>query len=406
MTPPPADGLPGGHAPTSLSRRLWEAHARSHAWPALHHPFVRGLATGSLPPRTFRFYLLQDATFLTAFAAAYDAAREAACVACDDEAIGVLSSLRAAVTDELRLHAAYAASWGLSEDDLAAPPSLATAAYADFLAGAGGGARGMARVARILAAMAPCSRLYGWLGCTLAAARVVERWDDGGVREGAGPHPFADWIATYSSADYLAAGPAAKEALLDRVAAAGDEGEKKRGMERVVGAAWSCESVACLRKNNTHTKKERRTTLSLTGVWTCCHPVAQPVWTSTSMPVRCCSHRMACPARRPRLASSSAAAAAASIGRRERMPGPPVQAGGAFRYVSSGRNNAHMRAVHDHPRCTHCLAGRGNRARPIMHFHFPFSTPTHTTPTSHARPPVPAGHGPRAPLLHGRPGRR
>lgn len=232
MGPPPADGLPIGRG---LSRRLWHAHAASAAR-ALHHPFVRALADATLPRPTFRFYVQQDAAFLEAFGAAYDAARRAAERAGDGSAAATLARLRSAVADELKLHQTYAAGWGLSAADLAAPPAPATRAYTDFLAAAGdaaGPGDGLARVACILAAMAPCSRLYGWLGCTLDHARVVVG--------GAPPHPYADWVATYSSAEYLAA-PAAKEELLDRLAAdcGVDEGEwtaKRRvGDERWMGA--------------------------------------------------------------------------------------------------------------------------------------------------------------------------
>lgn len=37
----------------------------------LHHPFIRGLADGSLDSETFRRYVAQDAFFLSAFARAY-----------------------------------------------------------------------------------------------------------------------------------------------------------------------------------------------------------------------------------------------------------------------------------------------------------------------------------------------
>lgn len=214
---PPTDGLPVGRG---LSRRMWDANAMS-AWRALHHPFVRALADGTLPRPSFCFYIQQDAAFLEAFGAAYDAARREAERAGDDaEAVATLTTLRTAVTDELRLHESYARRWGLSPADLAAKPADATRAYTDFLSCAGDAsgqeAGSKARVACILAAMTPCSRLYGWLGCVLARA--------GAGRAADGSRPYGDWIATYSSAEYLVA-PAAKEALLDRLVASADEGE-------------------------------------------------------------------------------------------------------------------------------------------------------------------------------------
>jgi hypothetical protein len=50
-------------------------------------------------------------------------------------------------------------------------------------------------LAGILAAMAPCSRLYGFLGCQLALAYP------------GASHQYSHWIDTYSSPEYLVGGP-------------------------------------------------------------------------------------------------------------------------------------------------------------------------------------------------------
>ena len=236
---PTHGALPSQAAP--VSRRLWEG-AAPMAWRCLHHPFVRRLADATLHPAAFRWYLAQDATFLAAFAAAYATARAAAADGPGDaQAVAVLTGLGEAVQEELRLHEGYAAAWGVAPAALAAPPAPATAAYVRFLEGAGEGFEGSAKVAAILAAMAPCSRLYGWLGCALAEAGVVGA-------AGPAPHPYADWIVTYSSQAYLTA-PAAKEALLDRLAGEVEEGESLRmgwggvgwdGMARSKRAGVNC----------------------------------------------------------------------------------------------------------------------------------------------------------------------
>lgn len=49
-----------------------------------------------------------------------------------------------------------------------------------------------ATVSEVLAAMIPCSRLYGYLGCTLAAAT-----------RSLGRHAYSEWMDTYSGAEYL-----------------------------------------------------------------------------------------------------------------------------------------------------------------------------------------------------------
>ena len=70
-------------------------------------------------------------------------------------------------------------------------------------------------VAEMLAAMTPCSRLYGYLGLELAAACPQAN------------HAYKDWILTYSSPAYLAL-PEAKEALLDTLGKDCDFGEVLR----------------------------------------------------------------------------------------------------------------------------------------------------------------------------------
>jgi thiaminase len=47
-------------------------------------------------------------------------------------------------------------------------------------------------VAEVLAAMIPCARLYGFLGCQLAAAT-----------RGQPRHAYSEWVDTYSGAEYL-----------------------------------------------------------------------------------------------------------------------------------------------------------------------------------------------------------
>ena len=54
----------------SLARTLWTANADLTA-AALAHPFVRGIADGSLPEELFAGYVAQDAFFLEAFARGY-----------------------------------------------------------------------------------------------------------------------------------------------------------------------------------------------------------------------------------------------------------------------------------------------------------------------------------------------
>lgn len=196
MALPSADPTPGG-----VSARLW-ATARPAALALLHnHPFIRRLADGSLDDGAWNRFVSQDAAFLHAFKQAYAAAAAAATATGDDEAAATCRRLAASVDDELKLHAACGA----------APVSTlpATDAYCAFLAQVCESPRD---VVTILTAMAPCSRLYGWLG-----VRLKEAGADGGARS-----TGAAWIDTYAGAAYHAA-PQAKEALLDRLVAASQD---------------------------------------------------------------------------------------------------------------------------------------------------------------------------------------
>lgn len=206
--PPAADPAPGG-----VSAALW-ASARPAALACAHTPFMRRLADGSLPPGVWRDYIGQDFFFVRAFKAAYDAA---AAAAGDGGDAAVLRRLSAAVDDELQLHKGVAAGLQIDLASIVAAP--ATASYCAFLAAAAA----TGHVPAILSAMSPCSRLYGWLGVRLADAASAAGVD-------LKAHPYGDWVRTYASADYHAA-PAAKEALLDRLVAAGGVDQGERGGE-------------------------------------------------------------------------------------------------------------------------------------------------------------------------------
>jgi thiaminase/transcriptional activator TenA len=157
----------------SLAQRLWVDNAEL-AGRALAHPFVRGVADGSLPRQVFSGYVAQDSFFLEAFARAYALALAASP---DSETVLAFAGLIAGVRDELCMHAAYAARWGV--DPSTTSPAEATLAYTEFLlATAATGTVGL-----VCAAMTPCMRLYAHLGRSLA-----------GTEAG----PYIEWVQTYA----------------------------------------------------------------------------------------------------------------------------------------------------------------------------------------------------------------
>ena len=158
---------------------LWQAN-QDLAQACLEHPFVQGIADGTLHSQKFAYYVGQDAFFLEAFARAYSIA---AAKAPDWEGFGIFHALAGGVLEELRLHKGYAAAWGVNLRSH--EPEPATRRYTDFLlATAWGGDVGLTT-----AAMSPCMSLYAFLGQQLAK---------GGVPE----HQYADWIRTYNSPEF------------------------------------------------------------------------------------------------------------------------------------------------------------------------------------------------------------
>ncbi|NEP62783.1 MAG: TenA family protein, partial [Symploca sp. SIO2G7] len=163
----------------SLSATLWQQHL-ALANESLDHPFVQGIADGTLPKHTFAYYVGQDTFFLEAFARAYSIA---AAKAPTWQIFNVFHDLAAGVLSELKLHQSYAKTWQV--DLTQVNPSTATRQYTDFLmATAWSQTIGVTAVA-----MSPCMRLYAYLGQQLA-------------QDGIPDHTYKDWIVTYSSDEF------------------------------------------------------------------------------------------------------------------------------------------------------------------------------------------------------------
>lgn len=145
------------------------------------HPFVQGIATGRLARASFAFYVGQDAVFLDAFVRAYALA---VAKAPDRPSMLAFKGLLDGGLEELQLHAAYAAKWDV---DLDPRPVPATSAYTDFLLRVAA----LEPAGHIAAAMAPCMRLYAWLGAELAPGVSPDS-------------PYREWVDTYSSGDFQA----------------------------------------------------------------------------------------------------------------------------------------------------------------------------------------------------------
>lgn len=151
---------------------LWQAN--------FNHPFVKGIAEGTLPLDRFRFYVMQDAYYLTHFAKV--------------QAIGAVKAEDLETTKrfahhaeqtcaaEMALHESFMEMLDVTKDEMAAfEPSPSAYAYVSHMY------RSAERdLAEILAAILPCYWLYFEIGENLKNA-VPD-------------HPiYKRWIETYSS---------------------------------------------------------------------------------------------------------------------------------------------------------------------------------------------------------------
>jgi thiaminase/transcriptional activator TenA len=163
----------------TVSSELWQVN-KDLTLACLEHPFVQGIANGTLDRKQFAYYVGQDAFFLEAFARAYSIV---AAKAPDWEGFTLFHSLAGGVLEELRLHKTYATAWEVNLSSVV--PEPATRRYTDFLlATAWGNDMGLTTVA-----MLPCMCLYAFLGQQLAQAGIPDQ-------------PYADWVRTYSSPEF------------------------------------------------------------------------------------------------------------------------------------------------------------------------------------------------------------
>ncbi|MEM9153034.1 MAG: TenA family protein, partial [Cyanobacteria bacterium P01_F01_bin.3] len=135
----------------------------------------QGIASGALSRTAFAYYVGQDAFFLDAFARAYSLA---AAKAPDLESFTALHQLAGGVLSELMLHQSYASSWEI--DIHTVQPGPATRQYVDFLLSTAWSQP----VGVTIVAMAPCMRLYAFLGQELS-------------QQDTSSSPYHDWVQTY-----------------------------------------------------------------------------------------------------------------------------------------------------------------------------------------------------------------
>ena len=168
---------------TRLTHALWGSIDGTFK-AILEHPFIEGLADGTLDRTAFRFYVVQDALYLRDYARTLAVC---AAKAPHEEAIQMFSEHAAgAIAVERQLHETFFREFGLREDEVRdtemAPTNLA---YTSYLLKVAYGEP----FAEVLGAVLPCYWIYWEVGKTLLAR--------------GSPDPlYKRWIETYGGEDF------------------------------------------------------------------------------------------------------------------------------------------------------------------------------------------------------------
>lgn len=181
---------------------IWEAD--------LKHPFVRGIADGTLPTEKFRFYLVQDYLFLLDYSRVF---AHGVIKAHDEATMAMFAELlNETLNTEMDLHRGYCEKFGISAAEMeAAPIAPTTHAYTrHILTVAEGGT-----LADLVAGVLPCQWGYAEIGTTLAG-------------QGGSPEPlYQEWIDMYASPEFLSLGESLR-GLLNGLTAEQSSSEKER----------------------------------------------------------------------------------------------------------------------------------------------------------------------------------
>ena len=133
----------------AASRSIWEGY--------LSHPFVRGIADGSLDAQKFRFYLLQDYLYLFDYAKVF---AQGVVKSREPAVMRVFASYVASILNgEMEIHRGYMKRLGITEEQAeSVKPSLSNLSYTAYMR-AGAAEEGPAEMCirdRF------CTSRYGW----------------------------------------------------------------------------------------------------------------------------------------------------------------------------------------------------------------------------------------------------
>lgn len=194
--------MPFGDELRDAAAPIWEAQYA--------HPFVRGIADGTLDPDRFRHFIRQDYLFLIEYA-------RLLALGCSraprlELAKRLASLTQSVLEEEMSLHRSYAAEWGISVQELERERmTQTTRGYSDFLLRTAA----LGDFAELAAALLPCIWGYSELGQRLAREQ----------RETA--NRYKAWIDAYASDDFGELASWCRE-LVDELAAGAPEPARER----------------------------------------------------------------------------------------------------------------------------------------------------------------------------------
>ena len=169
--------------PPAYTDSLWDANQDIYQ-EILRHPFLEGLADGTLSKQAFSFYMIQDAHYLRQFSRALSITASKAPRA---EWATLLNSQAAdTLSYEMTLHESVFAEYGISARQVAATePSPQALAYTNFLVVTAYGRS----FSESLAALLPCYWIYWEVGKELK-------------KKGSANPAYQRWIDAYAAEDY------------------------------------------------------------------------------------------------------------------------------------------------------------------------------------------------------------
>ena len=155
---------------------IWESY--------YNHPFVKGIADGTLPKEKFLFYMIQDHKYLMQYAKVFALGVIRSVKESDMRVFGDL--IKATLDTENAVHQSYLASLGITREMIdSTPMCLNNESYTNYMISIGfkGG------LAEIAAAVLACSWSYKLIG-----DYIEENYPE------SKNHPFySNWVNTYSS---------------------------------------------------------------------------------------------------------------------------------------------------------------------------------------------------------------